>query len=92
MELRRHGTGRSRWRRQHVIGRFIVDFVHLRAQVVVEVDGPYHLEPEMIDADRDRDETLTLQGWLVLRFTNGQVLDDTTEVASEIMQQVRQRL
>ena len=54
------------FRRQYPIGRFIVDFVALKARLVVEVDGPYHLRKRAADARRDR--KLARLGYRVLRL------------------------
>ena len=54
------------FRRQVVIGRFIVDFVAPRERLIVEVDGGYHAARESADARRDR--KLTRMGYRVLRL------------------------
>ncbi|MBL9022971.1 MAG: DUF559 domain-containing protein [Myxococcales bacterium] len=54
------------FRRQLVIGRFIVDFAAPAARLVVEVDGGYHRERARADARRDRE--LGRLGWRVLRL------------------------
>ena len=54
------------FRRQMVIGRFIVDFAAPAARLVVEVDGGYHRERARADARRDRE--LGRLGWRVLRL------------------------
>ena len=59
------------FRRQHPIGRYVVDFVCMAARTVVEVDGGQHL---MSDADRKRDRDLHRMGFRVLRFWNHDVI------------------
>ena len=54
------------FRRQVVIGRYIVDFVAPRARLVVEVDGPQHWQRRAADARRDR--VLQQLGYRVLRL------------------------
>jgi very-short-patch-repair endonuclease len=54
------------FRRQFVVGRFIVDFAAPAARLVVEVDGGYHRERARADARRDRE--LGRLGWRVLRL------------------------
>ena len=46
-----------RFRRQYVIGNYIVDFYCHRAKVVVELDGSQHYDPGMIEYDRKRTES-----------------------------------
>ena len=62
-----------KFRRQHCIGPFFVDFVCLEAKVIVEVDGSQHLERLKYDDDRTR--FLELQGFCVLRFWNDVVFN-----------------
>ncbi len=79
--LRGHHLG-PQCRRQHAIECFIVDFVCLRAWLVVEVDGRVHLGQEEYDGGR----THSLQecGFLALRFSNEQVLNDLDGVLAEV--------
>ena len=59
-----------RFRRQYVIGSYVVDFYCHKAKLVVELDGSGHYEPENREKDRIRTEYLNTQGLLVLRFSN----------------------
>ena len=70
-----------KFRRQTVIGRYIVDFVCLEKKLVVEVDGGQHCESE---DDLRRDEWLRAQGFVVLRFWNHDVLENRDGVLHEI--------
>jgi very-short-patch-repair endonuclease len=72
------------FRRQVPIGRYIVDFVHLRARLVVELDGGWHDLPERELYDALRDAWLNAQGYHVVRFRNQQVLDDPCAVVEAI--------
>jgi poly(A) polymerase len=83
--LRRNQLG-VQFRRQHVIGAFIVDFYCSSARLVLEVDGPVHESSRREDADRQ--EFLETQGLKVLRFTNELVLHDTEAVVARIRQEV----
>ena len=56
-----------KFRRQVPIGRFIVDFVCFRHRLVVEADGPTHIDSLY---DLERDDWLRAQGFTVLRFEN----------------------
>ena len=60
--------------RQHIIGDFIVDFVCLSKNLVIEVDGGYHFTPEQQEADKLRTMILRSMGFKELRFTNEQIL------------------
>ena len=74
----------EKFRRQHIIGDFIVDFVALNSKLIIEVDGAYHNDAEQMEADKLRSEFLNEAGFKVLRFTNEQVLQDTDNTIKEI--------
>ena len=63
------------FRRQVPIDRYIADFVHLRARLIIELDGGWHDFPEAQLHDALRDAWLADQGYRVLRFRNQQALD-----------------
>ncbi len=70
------------FRRQHAIGPYIVDLYCPQAQLIVEVDGPYHTT--ILEADAIRQRALESLGMRVVRFTNTQVLEHTDAVLAEI--------
>ena len=72
------------FRRQHAIGDYIVDFVCLSHQLIVEVDGEYHNTAEQRNLDQQRTDFLTDKGFRVVRFTNQQVLNQINDVIAEI--------
>ena len=74
-----------KFRREHVIDDFIVDFVCLSEKVVVEVDGGYHNEPEVQEWDKLREERLKQLGYRVYRFTNEEVLHNINQVQELIL-------
>ncbi|MBP1640124.1 MAG: isoleucine--tRNA ligase [Bacteroidetes bacterium] len=74
-----------KFRREHVIDDFIVDFVCLNEKVVVEVDGGYHNEPEAQEWDKLREERLKQLGYRVYRFTNEEVLHNINQVQELIL-------
>jgi len=80
--LRRRQLQGLRFRKQHPIGRYIVDFVCVEASLVVEVDGSQHLG---CARDVARDEWLEGQGFRVLRFWNDDVLLRTDRVLATIL-------
>ena len=82
-QLRGKKTG-FKFRRQHIIGDFIVDFLCLEKHLIIEVDGGYHNDPQVAENDKLRSEILELQGYTILRFTNEQVLFETEKTLSTI--------
>ena len=61
-----------------------VDLVWPREKCVVELDGPDHLDTDKYAADRVRDRALQRAGFLVLRYTNDEVLGDVARVLDEL--------
>jgi very-short-patch-repair endonuclease len=72
-----------RFRRQFVIGPYIVDFACPEAKLVVEADGGQHAEPG--DHDR-RDAFLGDKGWRILRFWNNDIVENRDGVSRRIME------
>jgi len=81
--LRSHQLQGHKFRRQHNIERFIVDFYCPKAKMVIEIDGPIHQYQEKEDAIRQ--EFLESQKLKVLRFSNDAVLNSTEEVIKQIL-------
>lgn len=73
-----------RFRRQHIIGDYIVDFVCLEKMLVVEVDGEYHSTGEQKALDELRTEYLNSVDFSVVRFTNEQVINHINDVVAHI--------
>jgi len=80
-KLRNKGLG-VKFRRQHAIERFIVDFVCLDKKLVIEVDGDVHRKT--VERDEIRDEFLTGLGFTVLHFWNDEVLNSLEVVLDRI--------
>ena len=82
-----------KFRRQHPIEHFIVDFCCPEIRLVVEVDGPIHRHSKQEDVQRQlRLELLNLK---VLRFTNDQVLsgvDIVIEVIEDKIHEVKRKI
>lgn len=75
--LRKRQLGGLKFRRQHIIEHFIVDFYCPRARLVIEVDGDVHAQ--QADYDRERDQVLSELGYAVVRFTNQDLEEDVEE-------------
>ena len=73
-----------KFRRQHSIDRYIIDFVCLTHKLIVELDGPGHLEPDQADYDQGRTAYLMELGYRILRFTNEQALNLPKRVLATI--------
>jgi len=82
--LRARRLHECKFRRQHRVGPFYLDFVCLDLKLIVELDGSQHLEPAQQHADGLRTLYLEKLGFRVLRFWNDEVLRDTDAVLDEI--------
>jgi very-short-patch-repair endonuclease len=69
-----------KFRRQHPLGRFIVDFYCAEKKLVIEVDGDTHFTPEQMEYDAARTEWLEEQGLRVARVTNDEVMENLDAV------------
>ena len=80
--LRAHRMAGYKFRRQVIIEPYIVDFVCLKAQLIVEVDGGQHLE--QVENDVKRSVFLESLGYRVVRFWNHEILNDVNSVLERI--------
>jgi len=71
-----------KWRRQHVIGPYVVDFFCFSAGLVVEVDGLTHAGRDNQDEHRTR--IIEREGFRVIRFTDDEVLRNLEGVVTSI--------
>ena len=71
-----------KFRRQHPIGGFIVDFACTEYRFVIEVDGGQHAHNAR---DARRTAWLKSQGWKITRFWNNDVLSNTNGVVDTIL-------
>jgi len=77
-----------KFRRQHIIGRYIADFVCLSQSLIIEVDGLIHQTPDNIISDAERTEELNTYGFEVIRFSNTEVIGDTDNVLNKILKKL----
>jgi very-short-patch-repair endonuclease len=74
-----------KFRRQHPIERFIIDFYCAEVKLCIEIDGGSHLEQEQQEYDSARTEVLESIGCRVIRFTNSDVRYNINAVAQGIL-------
>jgi very-short-patch-repair endonuclease len=82
VNLRNRGLGSFKFRRQIPVGPFIVDFICLEKNVVIEVDGGQHDENKELDVQRSA--YLNKMGYRVFRFWNNEVMQETEAVLDAI--------
>ncbi len=80
--LRNRQISGHKFRRQHPIGPYIVDFVCPAKKLVVELDGSQHLRS--VDYDNKRTAEIAREGFRVIRFWNNEVLSNLDGVLRAI--------
>lgn len=73
-----------RFRAQHPIGKFIVDFYCPKALLVIELDGKIHLNKVVAERDDGREVEIKKLGIRILRFTNENVFKEIDKVLTSI--------
>ena len=71
-----------KFRRQHPVGPYVLDFACLALRIAIELDGSQH---ENNPDDLARDAYLTARGWIVLRFWSWEALAHTDDVINAIL-------
>ena len=80
--LRKHRQHGFYFRRQHPVGRFILDFCCAPAKLCIEIDGPIH--DDQRERDAERTAWLEAAGYRVIRFRNEEVMEARHLVAQRI--------
>ncbi len=77
------------FKRQHIIGKYIADFVCLDRMLIIEIDGMIHQLPENKESDKIRTEWFESKGFKVIRFNNDEILNDTENVLNKILESLK---
>jgi len=85
--LRNHGLDGIGFRRQHPVGRFVLDFYAPAHHLAVEVDGPVH--DDSTERDAERTAQLEAFGYAVLRLSNDEVITNIHKALDRIRAAVR---
>ena len=88
--LKRRQLGNLKFRRQHSVGRFVVDFYCAEARLVVELDSSYHDGRRAQDEARDRE--LEARGLKVLRVTVSELSKDQDAVLATVLRVAWERI
>src|SRR4030065_2975750 len=84
--LRAHRLHNVHFRRQHTIGKYIVDFCAPRYKLIIELDGSQHLKNKA--QDNERYSYLATKGYRILRFWNNEVSNSLEGVIIAIEQEL----
>jgi len=82
----------KKFRRQHSIGKYIVDFCCPAEKLIIELDGASHGENHQIQKDETRDKYIESLGFTVLRFENRIVFQDPDYLKSEIQKCLNRKI
>jgi very-short-patch-repair endonuclease len=88
-ELRLKKLG-AKFRRQHPIDKYIVDFYCHQLRLSIEIDGGYHLTERQEELDLKRTQRLQQLGLLELRFSNNEVEHNINQVLSIIKDRIKE--
>ena len=81
-----------RFNRQKILGRYIADFYCAKANLVIELDGSQHFDPEEQKKDAVRTAFLEEYGIMVLRIQNDEIFDNFDMICDYIDSLVKQRM
>ena len=79
------------FKRQRPILNYIADFACLELLLVIEIDGITHESEEVMEKDRQKEQSLQAVGFTVLRFTNWEVLHRVELVSTTISEWIEER-
>jgi very-short-patch-repair endonuclease len=82
----------ARFRRQKVVGNYILDFYCSKAKLAIELDGSQHYEESALIKDQERTQWLQNNGICVLRFLNSDITNNLFDVCATIDAVVKERL
>ena len=87
--LQHSNLGGYKFRRQHSVGAYILDFFCPSECLAVELDGDSHFSDEAIEYDRERTAFLNALNIKVLRFLNTDVYDNLNVVCERILEEIK---
>ncbi|MBI5020243.1 MAG: endonuclease domain-containing protein [Ignavibacteriales bacterium] len=83
--LRRHQLDGLKFKRQHHIGRYVVDFFSEKLNLIVELEGGIHEKDNQKEYDEVRFEELISRGFKILRIKNDEVINNIENVLKKIL-------
>jgi very-short-patch-repair endonuclease len=91
--LKSKQIGGYKFRRQHGIGKYIVDFYQLDSKLIIEIDGDVHfITADQEKKDIERQKWFESMGYKILRFNNVDIFNNLENILDEIYRAVRERL
>jgi len=87
--LQKNKVGGYRFKPQHPIKFFIVDFYCHKAKLVIEIDGNIHEIQQIKERDEGRTYEINELGLKLIRFTNDEVINETKKVVEKIIEELQ---
>lgn len=78
-----------KFRRQHAVGNYIVDFYCPEKKLIVEIDGDTHAETLAMANDVSRENYLRSFGYSVVRYNNRDVINNIDGVLEDLFQRIK---
>lgn len=78
-----------KFRRQHGIGPYIVDFYCPEMKIIIEIDGETHFTDEQKALDSKREDYLRSLGLKIVRYTNDEIMKNLEGVLEDILSNVK---
>lgn len=88
LRLRSKQFQNLKFRRQHGIGPYVVDFYCSAKGLVIEVDGDVHAEEDQVMKDRKREHYLKGLGLQIVRYVNNDILTNIDDVLEDLFRRV----
>ena len=81
-----------KFRRQYSVYHFVLDFYSPKLKLAIEIDGDYHLEPEVQIYDKERQEFIEALGIKFLRFTNDEIFNEPDKILHIIEVEAKKKM
>lgn len=79
-----------KFRRQHSIGRYVLDFYSPKLRLGIELDGSQHLKDDQVDYDQARTDWLAAQNIKIIRYWNNEILNQMESVLEDIYRTIKE--
>ena len=79
-----------KFRRQHPVKQFILDFYCSQCKLAIEIDGGIHQNPEIKEHDKNRTAEIENMGIHLIRFTNQEVFEQINDVLQTILRELKE--
>lgn len=89
--LRNRRLNGIKFQRQFALGSYIVDIIARESKVIIELDGAHHSKSKQKKYDADRTEFLEEQGYVVIRFLDNDILNNTDGALESILEAINSR-